>query len=72
MEEDTQIILTGIEPTLKALKEFDKKAVAKFNKIVNTELNNAEGAAHRLVDSIQSRTILKSRRSYPGRIRSYS
>jgi hypothetical protein len=56
LEEDTRIILTGIEPTIRALKEFDKKAVAKFNKIVNTELNNAEGAAHRLVDSIQSRT----------------
>jgi len=56
MEEDTRIILTGIEPTLRALKEFDKKAVTRFNKIVNTELNNAEGAAHRLVDSIQSRT----------------
>ena len=56
MEDDTRIILTGIEPTITALKQFDKKAVAKFNKVVNTELNNAESAAHRLVDSIQSRT----------------
>jgi len=56
MAEEQAIILTGIEPTLRALKQFDKKAVTKFNKIVNTELNNAENAAHRLVDSIQSRT----------------
>lgn len=55
-EEETKIILTGIEPTITALKKFDKDAAKKFNKIVNTELQGAEQAAHRLVDSIQSRT----------------
>jgi hypothetical protein len=53
---DEVVVLTGLKPTLDALKEFDKKAVSKFNKIINTELKNAEKAAHDLVDSIQSRT----------------
>jgi hypothetical protein len=56
MEQEQVVILTGIEDTLAALKKFDKKAVSKFNKIVNTELTNAEKSAHQLVDSIQSRT----------------
>jgi hypothetical protein len=56
VSEETRIILTGIDETVTALKMFDKEAVRRFNKIINTELDNAENAAHRLVDSIQSRT----------------
>ena len=55
-DEQSVVVLTGIKETLDALKEFDKKAVRRFNKVVNTELTTAERAAHDLVDKIQSRT----------------
>ena len=46
---DEAIILTGVHETLMALKEFDKDAVKKFNKVINTELASAERDAHALV-----------------------
>ncbi|CAB4178112.1 hypothetical protein UFOVP1462_34 [uncultured Caudovirales phage] len=46
---DEVIILNGIEETLTALKKFDKAAVRKFNKVINTELAGAERDAHALV-----------------------
>ena len=49
MEEDTRIILTGIEPTIRALKEFDKDAVKRFNKVINTELAGAERDAKNII-----------------------
>lgn len=55
-DDATVVILTGVEETIRAMKEFDAKAVRQFNKIVNTELNAAESAAHRLVDQIRSST----------------
>ena len=56
MAEEAVVILTGIEETISELKKFDEKAVRQFNKLVNTELNNAESAAHQLVDNIRSST----------------
>ena len=53
MAEEAVVILTGIEETISELKKFDEKAVRQFNKLVNTELGNAETAAHRLVDNIR-------------------
>ena len=46
---DEVIVLTGIHETLMALKEFDKDAVKKFNKVINSELAGAERDAHALV-----------------------
>lgn len=44
------IVLTGIKETLDALKEFDKDAVKRFNKVINTELAGAERDAKGLID----------------------
>ena len=39
------LILTGVKETLDALKEFDKGAVRKFNRVINEELLKAESLA---------------------------
>lgn len=39
------IVLTGIKETLDALKQFDKGAVRRFNRVINDELKFAEAAA---------------------------
>ena len=46
---DEVIVLTGIKETIDALKEFDKAAARKFNKVINDELNRAEQKADNLV-----------------------
>lgn len=51
---DEVIVLTGIKETLDALKQFDKSAVRKFNKVINTELANAERDAHGIVRGISN------------------
>ena len=51
---DDVIILTGVHETLMALKEFDKDAVKKFNKVINSELAGAERDAHALVSQASS------------------
>ena len=43
------IVLTGIKETLAALKEFDKDAVKRFNKVINSELTGAERDAKGLI-----------------------
>ena len=43
------IVLNGIKETLAALKEFDKDAVKRFNKVINTELAGAERDAKGLI-----------------------
>ena len=43
------IVLTGIKETLDALKDFDKDAVRRFNKVINDELKGAERDAHNLI-----------------------
>lgn len=53
---DDIVVLTGIKETLDALKQFDKSAVRKFNKVINSELVTAERMAHDIVDKVQSRT----------------
>jgi uncharacterized protein YfaP (DUF2135 family) len=47
---DEVIVLTGIKETLDALKEFDKDAVKRFNKVINTELAGAERDAKNQID----------------------
>ena len=64
---DEVIVLTGIKETVDALKEFDKSAVRKFNKVINTELANAERDAHGIVRGIgnsQTDTPMSGWRSY--------
>lgn len=48
------IILTGIKETLDALKEFDKDAVKRFNKVINSELTNAQTSARTMVSRINN------------------
>lgn len=49
--QETEIILVGIEPTLSALKQLDKDAVKKFNKVINDVLADAERTARGFVKS---------------------
>lgn len=46
---DEVIVLSGIKETLDALKEFDKDAVSRFNKVINTELAGAERDARGII-----------------------
>lgn len=46
---DDVIVLVGIKETIDALKEFDKKAVRNFNKVINSELGVAEVKARSIV-----------------------
>jgi hypothetical protein len=46
---DEVIVLTGIKETLADLKEFDKDAVKRFNKVINTELAGAERDARNII-----------------------
>jgi hypothetical protein len=46
---DEVIVLSGIKETLDALKQFDKNAVKRFNKVINTELAGAERDAKGLI-----------------------
>lgn len=54
MAEKEVIILTGIKETIDALKEFDKDAVKRFNKVINSELSSAETSARSLVARINN------------------
>ena len=46
---DEVIVLIGIKETLDALKDFDKDAVKRFNKVINDELAGAERDARNLI-----------------------
>jgi hypothetical protein len=46
---DEVIVLTGVKETLASLKEFDKSAVSRFNKVINTELAGAERDARNII-----------------------
>jgi uncharacterized protein YfaP (DUF2135 family) len=46
---DEAIILNGVKETLAALKDFDKDAVKRFNKVINSELSGAERDAKGLI-----------------------
>lgn len=48
------IVLVGIKETLDALKEFDKDAVKKFNKVINSELTSAENSARNIVAKVNN------------------
>jgi hypothetical protein len=46
---DEVIVFTGIKETIADLKEFDKDAVRRFNKVINTELAGAERDARNII-----------------------
>jgi hypothetical protein len=48
------IVLTGLKETIDALKEFDKDAVKRFNKVINSELSSAESSARSIVAGINN------------------
>lgn len=49
---DEVIVLSGIKETLDALKAFDKKAVKRFNKVINDELAGAERDAKAIISAV--------------------
>jgi hypothetical protein len=49
MASNDVLILTGMKETLEALKEFDKQAVKKFEKVINDELRHAKKDAQDLI-----------------------
>lgn len=49
MASNDVLILTGMKETLEALKEFDKQAVKKFEKVINDELRHAKKDAQELI-----------------------
>jgi hypothetical protein len=55
MAEDV-VVLTGIKETLDALSNFDADAVARFNRVINDELDGAERNARASIDSIKNKT----------------
>ena len=61
---DTRIVLIGVENTLTALKEFDKGAVRRFNKVVNANLTTVEKQSRDLVDEIKNRTTSTPMRNW--------
>lgn len=54
MAEKEVIVLSGIKETIDALKQFDKKAVRNFNKVINSELSSAETSARSIVARINN------------------
>lgn len=46
------VVIEGLEKTIKALKEFDKSALSRFNKVINDELASAERDARRIIDFV--------------------
>jgi hypothetical protein len=74
---DEVIVLKGIKETLDALKEFDKDAVKRFNKVINTELAGAQKDARNIIseppmsgwrkyDAINPRKTTRGGKGWPG------
>jgi hypothetical protein len=49
MANNDVFILVGMEETIEALKNFDKEAVKKFEKVINDELRHARTDAQQLI-----------------------
>lgn len=54
MAEKEVIVLYGIKETIEALKDFDKDAVKRFTKVINSELSSAESSARSYVARINN------------------
>lgn len=46
------VVIVGLEKTIEALKKFDKDALKRFNKVINTELIQAERDARQIVNFV--------------------
>lgn len=46
------VVITGLDKTIKALREWDKTALRRFNKVINDNLSKAESDARRIVDFV--------------------
>lgn len=68
-EQTDVIILTGIKETLDALKAFDKDAVRRFNKVINTELAGAERDAKDIITAVGTSPMSGWRTTDPARPR---
>lgn len=70
MAEQTDVIVfSGIKETLDALKEFNKDAVKRFNKVINTELAGAERDAKDIVSAVGNSPMSGWRTKDPARPR---
>jgi hypothetical protein len=50
------VIIYGLDKTIKALREYDKTALKRFNKVINDNLSKAERDARRIVDFVGNET----------------
>ena len=66
---DEVIVLTGIKETIDALKEFDKDAVKRFTKVINTELAGAERDAKGLISDEPPMSGWRKADAAKGRVR---
>lgn len=46
------VVIVGLEKTIKALKEYDKGALRRFNKVINDQLKQVETDARRIIDFV--------------------
>jgi hypothetical protein len=46
------VVVTGLEQTIKALRQWDKTALRRFNKVINDNLSKAESDARRIIDFV--------------------
>lgn len=72
------IVLTGIKETIASLKEFDKDAVKRFNKVINNELSGAQRDARNIIqdsppmsgwsksDAVKPRKTTRGGKGWPG------
>jgi hypothetical protein len=66
---DDVIVLTGIKETIDALKEFDKDAVKRFNKVINTELAGAQKDARNIISEDPPMSGWRKADAAKGRVR---
>ena len=66
---DDVIVLTGIKETIDALKEFDKDAVKRFNKVINTELAGAQRDARNIISEEPPMSGWRKADAAKGRVR---
>jgi hypothetical protein len=66
---DDVIVLTGIKETIDNLKEFDKDAVKRFNKVINTELAGAQRDARNIISDEPPMSGWRKSDAAKGRVR---
>jgi hypothetical protein len=66
---DDVIVLTGIKETIDALKQFDKDAVKRFNKVINTELAGAQKDARNIISEDPPMSGWRKADAAKGRVR---